>query len=77
MVQQSLVGQGLTIAVLPSYPDKPYLAGLLRSGDQPDNTQHPQGTKVHAPSRFEPAFQSSEWPQTHSLDRAATGISFS
>jgi len=27
------------------------------------------------PARFEPAMPANEWPQTHDLDRAATGIS--
>jgi hypothetical protein len=26
------------------------------------------------PVGFEPTFPASEWPQTHALDRAATGI---
>jgi hypothetical protein len=52
MVQQPLGGQGLTIEVSQSHPDTPYLAGLLRNGDQPDNTQHPQGTDVHAPDQI-------------------------
>jgi len=28
-----------------------------------------------SPSGFEPAIPASEWPQTHALDRAATGVS--
>jgi hypothetical protein len=27
------------------------------------------------PARFEPAIPETEWPQTHTLDRTATGIS--
>jgi len=40
----------------------------------PDNTQHSQQTGIHAPAGIEPAIPASEWPQTHGLDRAATGI---
>jgi hypothetical protein len=39
----------------------------------PDNTQHPQETSM-PPERFEPAIPASERPQTHALDRVATGI---
>ena len=39
----------------------------------PDNTQHSQGTDIHAPAGLEPAISSSEWPQNHVLDRTATG----
>ena len=38
-----------------------------------DKTQHSQPTGIHTPAGFEPTFSSSEWPQTHALDRAATG----
>jgi hypothetical protein len=34
---------------------------------------HNRQTSMPSP-RFDPAIQPSEWPQTHSLDRAATGI---
>ena len=36
-----------------------------------DNTQH---SDIHAPAGFEPAIPGRERPQTHALDRAATGI---
>jgi len=39
----------------------------------PDNTQHSQETDIHAPVGFEPTIPASERPQTHALDRAATG----
>jgi hypothetical protein len=38
------------------------------------NTQHSQETNIHAPVGFEPKIPASELPQTHSLDRAASGI---
>ena len=38
-----------------------------------DNTKLPQETDIHAPVRFEPTIPASERPQTHALDRAATG----
>jgi hypothetical protein len=40
----------------------------------PDNTQHSQENHIHAPAGFEPAIPADERPQTHALDRAATGI---
>jgi hypothetical protein len=40
----------------------------------PDNTQHSQQTDIHAPAGFEPTIPASERPQTHALDRTATGI---
>ena len=39
----------------------------------PDNTQHSQQTFM-LPAGFEPIIPASERPQTHALDRAATGI---
>jgi hypothetical protein len=39
----------------------------------PDNTQLSQDTENHAPAVFEPANLASDRPQTHALDRAATG----
>jgi hypothetical protein len=40
-----------------------------------DNTQHSQEREreILAPAGFEPTIQASERPQTHALDRAATG----
>jgi hypothetical protein len=40
----------------------------------PDNTQHSQDTDIYVPAGFKPAIPASERPQTHALDRAATGI---
>jgi hypothetical protein len=39
----------------------------------PDNTQQLQETDIPAPAEFEPVIPVSERPQTHALDRAATG----
>ena len=39
----------------------------------PDTTQHSQQTDIHAPVGFEPIISAGERPQTHVLDRAATG----
>jgi hypothetical protein len=39
----------------------------------PDKTQHSQQISMHAEG-FEPSIPDSERPQTHALDRAATGI---
>ena len=40
----------------------------------PDNTQHSQQTDIHSLGGIRnPQFQQSERPQTHTLDRAATG----
>jgi len=41
-----------------------------------DNTQHLQGQTSMPPSGFESIIPASERPQTHALDRAATGIGF-
>jgi hypothetical protein len=38
-----------------------------------DNTRHSQQTLM-LPVEFEPSISASEWPQTHALDGAATGI---
>ena len=39
-----------------------------------DNTQHSKQTEIHTPVGFELAIPVSEWPQTHTLEGAATGI---
>ena len=41
----------------------------------PDNTQHAQQRKFHAPVGFEPTISAGERPQTNALDRVATGTS--
>ena len=44
----------------------------------PDNTQHTQETNIHAPPAiFEAAIPASERPQTHALERVASGIDLS
>jgi hypothetical protein len=55
MAQQPLVGQGLlSFEASRSHSDTPHSAGLLWTSDQPDaetlpdNTQHSQGTEIHA-----------------------------
>ena len=50
-------------------------SGRLISSSQrpiPDNTQHTQQTSM-PPVGFEPTISSGKRPQTHALDRAATG----
>jgi hypothetical protein len=81
MAQQPLVGQGLFIVEgSRSHSDTPHSVELLWTNDQPDaatstlHTQYSQETNIHAPARFESAIPGSERPQTHALDRAATGI---
>ena len=40
-------------------------------------TTHSQDRHPCPPAEFEPAIPANEWPQTHALKRAATGIGFS
>ena len=40
----------------------------------PDKTQHYKETTFIPPAGFEPIIPACEWPQTHTLVRAATGI---
>ena len=49
--------------------------GILWTSGQPEATHntHKRQTSL-PPAGFEPAILASEWPQTHALDRAATGI---
>ena len=42
----------------------------------PKNTQHSQETDIYAPAGFEPIIPASKGPQTHALDRVATGIGY-
>jgi len=79
MAQRPRVGQGLlVIEASRSQSHTPQSAGLLWTNDQPDaetspdNTQHSQETSM-PPAGIEPAIPASERPQTHALDRAATG----
>ena len=75
MAQQSLVGQGL----LTVEASRSHSVGLLWTGVQPDaktsTWQHiTLTTETSVPSaRFELAIPASEGPQTHALDRVATG----
>jgi len=39
----------------------------------PDNTQHSQQTDFHDPGGFRSTIPATELPQTHAIDRAATG----
>jgi len=64
-----------------SHSDTPHSIGLLWKSNQPDaetstwqkhNTQKRQTSTPLA--GFELAIPGSYWPQTHALDRAATGI---
>jgi hypothetical protein len=48
-----------------------------RRGPYLYNTRHLQETIIHASAGFKPAIPISELPQTHAVDRAATGISHS
>jgi hypothetical protein len=41
-----------------------------------DNTQQPQEREIHNPAGFEPTIPWNERLQTHTLDRAATGIGY-
>ena len=82
MAQQSLVDLGLLIIEASrSLSDTPQSVGLLWTSGQPAaetsylttyNTQQRQNS-ISPPVGFEPAIPASERPQTHALDRAATG----
>ena len=61
-----------------SHSDKPHSVGLLWANDRPiatTNNIQKRETSMHL-AGFEPAIPASEWPQTHALERAATGIGF-
>jgi hypothetical protein len=76
------VGLGLLIGeVSRSQSDTPQSVGLLWTSDRPvteplpDNTDNTHKRETSMPAAgFEHAIPASERPQTHSLDRAATGI---
>jgi len=40
-----------------------------------DSTQYSHGTDIHVSGGFEPTIPASEWPQTHTLNCKATGLS--
>jgi hypothetical protein len=82
MAQQPLSGQGLfTIEASRSHLDTPHSVRLLWTIDQPNaeaityTTHNKQNRQMSMPSaRFESAIPVIKRPQTHALDRAATGI---
>jgi hypothetical protein len=81
MAQQPLGGQGLLIIeTSPSHSDTPQSVELLWTRDQPDADVHltTHSTRKRqismSPKGFETTILGSKRPQTHTLDRAATGI---
>jgi hypothetical protein len=80
MAQQPQVAQDLIIEASRSHSDAPQSVGLLWTSDQPavetSTSQHTTLETEPCPQGFEPAIPASERPQTHSLDRAATGTGF-
>jgi hypothetical protein len=80
MARQPPVGQGLLIIEASrSHSGTPHMVGLLWTSDQPDTEtftrQHTTlTTDIHTLASFEPAVLGSERPETHTLDRTATGI---
>jgi hypothetical protein len=61
------------------HSDTPHSLGLPWTSDEPvaetSTWQHSQETDIHTPPvGFEPTIPASERPQTHALERAATGI---
>jgi hypothetical protein len=81
MAQQPLVGQGLLIIeTSPSHSDTPQSVGLLWKRDQPDANLHLTAHNTRkrqifmSPAGFKPTIPGSKRPQTHALQRAATGI---
>ena len=69
MAEQLLVDQRLLIIEASwSHSDTLHSVGLLWTSDQPtprplsDNTQHSQGTGIHALAEFEPSIPASERP---------------
>jgi hypothetical protein len=81
MAQQPLVGHGLLITEASlSESDTPHSVGLLWTRDQADadlylTTHNTHNRQTSMPlSGFEPTIPANERPQTHALDRAATGI---
>jgi hypothetical protein len=82
LAREPPVGQEpLIIEVSRSHSDTPHLVGLLRTGDRTDaetstcTAHNYRKTQTSMPpAEFEPAIPASERPQTHALDRAATGI---
>jgi len=76
MARPPLVGQGLLIVETSrSHSDTPPLDEW--SARPKDLTTHYTQTDIHAPVGFEPIISAGERLQTHTLDRAATGIGIS
>jgi hypothetical protein len=82
MAREPIVGQGLLIVEASrSHSDTPHPVGLLWTSDQSDaeaatyttHNTHKRETSLLS-AGFEPAIPTSERPQTHTLDRAATGL---
>jgi len=85
MAQEILVGHGfLIIRASRSHSDTLHTERILRTNDQPDTEtsawQHTTLTTDRQtdmpPVELGPAVPATERPQTHALDRAATGISY-
>jgi len=79
MAQQPLVGQRfLVIDASRSHSNTPNSVGLLLTSDQPNalasSPQHTILATDMRPVGFEPTISASERPQTHTLERAGTGI---
>jgi hypothetical protein len=74
------MGLGLLfIEVSRSHSETPHSVGLFWTGDwhvaETSTWQHTKLTRdIHAPAGFETADPAIQRPQTHALDRAATGI---
>ena len=81
LVRQPPVGQGLLIHEVSrshttTHQSQYVSSGRVISSSQrplPDNTQHLQRTHIHASVGFETTISAGERPQTHALDRSATG----
>ena len=79
MAQQQLLGQGfLIVQASRSYSDTTHCVGLLWTRGQPDaekkNPKIHKRQDFHGPAGFEPTVPANERPQTHALDREATGM---
>jgi len=76
MAQQSPVGQGLLIIEASrSHSDTLHSIRVISPTQRPlpDNKQHSQEKKSMPTAGFEPEIPASEEPQTHALERSATG----
>jgi hypothetical protein len=74
------VGLGLVVGVSRLHSDTINAIGFLWTSEDPvamnlpGNNKHLKETGFHAPAGFKPAVPESKRPQTHALNRAATGI---